>query len=67
MLNTNKEDGGRAMSKKHEKQRQKRQQQKELQEKMARFDRGLTVGIAIAAGAALAFLIFLMIRSIISG
>ena len=34
---------------------------------MKRFDRGLTVGIAIAAGLALAFLIFLMVKTAVAG
>ena len=54
------------MSKKHERQQQKRRQQAELKQKMKRFDRGLTVGLAIAAGLALAFLIFLMLTTIFS-
>ena len=55
------------MSKKHERQQQKHRQQAELKQKMKRFDRGLTVGIAIAAGLALAFLIFLMVKTAVAG
>lgn len=55
------------MSKKHERQQQKRRQQAELKQKMKRFDRGLTVGLAIAAGLALAFLIFLMVKTVVAG